>query len=99
MGLVVVYVILGALRLLNDYTTIRIGQNMVNDLRRDLYSHMQRLSLSFYHRQQIGDLMYRVTSDTLGLQTLTMNGIFAVLSASVLLGGMLVVMIVAGSAV
>lgn len=93
MGLVVVYLILGALRLLNDYTTIRIGQNMVNDLRRDLYSHMQRLSLSFYHRQQIGDLMYRVTADTMGLQTLTMNGLFAVLSASVLLGGMLIVML------
>ena len=93
MGLVVVYLILGALRLLNDYTTIRIGQNMVNDLRRDLYGHMQRLSLSFYHRQQIGDLMYRVTADTLGLQTLTMNGLFAILSASVLLGGMLIVML------
>jgi ATP-binding cassette subfamily B protein len=93
MGLVVVYLILGGLRLLNDYTTIRIGQNMVNDLRRDLYSHMQRLSLSFYHRQQIGDLMYRVTADTLGLQTLTMNGLFAILSASVLLGGMLIVML------
>jgi len=92
-GLVVVYVILGGLRLLNDYTTIRIGQSMVNDLRRDLYSHMQRLSLSFYHRQQIGDLMYRVTADTLGLQTLTMNGLFAILSASVLLGGMLIVML------
>ncbi len=93
MGLVVVYLILSALRLLNDYTTIRIGQNMVNDLRRDLYSHMQRLSLSFYHRQQIGDLMYRVTTDTMGLQALTMNGLFSILSASVLLGGMLIVML------
>lgn len=92
-GLVLVYLLVGGLRLLNDYTTIRIGQNMVNDLRRDLYSHMQRLSLSFYHRQQIGDLMYRVTADTLGLQTLTMNGLFAILSASVLLGGMLIVML------
>ena len=92
-GLVVVYLILSALRLLNDYTTIRIGQNMVNDLRRDLYSHMQRLSLSFYHRQQIGDLMYRVTTDTMGLQALTMNGLFSILSASVLLGGMLIIML------
>ena len=66
---------------------------MVNDLRRDLYSHIQRLSLSFYHRQQIGDLMYRITADTLGIQTLTMNGLFAVLSASILLTGMLGVML------
>jgi ATP-binding cassette, subfamily B, bacterial len=92
-GLVVVYLVLGGLRLLNDYTTIRIGQSMVNDLRRDLYSHIQRLSLSFYHRQQIGDLMYRITADTMGIQTLTMNGLFTVLSASVLLTGMLIVML------
>ena len=46
-GLVVVYLLLGGLRILNDYTTIRIGQKMVNDLRRDLYSQIQRLSLSF----------------------------------------------------
>lgn len=93
MGLVAVYVVLGGIHILNDYTTIRIGQGMVNDLRRDLYSHIQRLSLSFYHRQQLGDLMYRITADTMGIQTLTMNGLFAILSASVLLGGMLIVMV------
>jgi ATP-binding cassette subfamily B protein/subfamily B ATP-binding cassette protein MsbA len=66
---------------------------MVNDLRRDLYSRIQRLSLSFHTRQQVGDLMYRITADTLGIQTLTMNGIFAILSASVLLAGMFLVML------
>jgi len=82
-GLVLVYLLVGALRVLNDYTTIRIGQGMVNDLRRDLYSRVQRLSLSFHTRHQIGDLMYRITADTLGIQALTMNGFFAILSASV----------------
>jgi ATP-binding cassette subfamily B protein/subfamily B ATP-binding cassette protein MsbA len=92
-ALVLIYFLSGALRILNDYTTIRIGQNMVNDLRRDLYSHIQRLSLSFHNRQQIGDLMYRITADTLGIQTLTMNGLFTVLSAAVLLTGMFFVML------
>jgi ATP-binding cassette, subfamily B, bacterial len=92
-GLVVVYLLLGGLRVLNDYTTVRIGQGMVNDLRRDLYSRIQRLSLSFHTRQQVGDLMYRITADTMGIQTLTMNGFFSVLSASVLLAGMFVVML------
>src|SRR6266852_8575146 len=32
-GLVVVYIVLGALTMLNNYTTIRIGQSLVNDLR------------------------------------------------------------------
>jgi ATP-binding cassette subfamily B protein/subfamily B ATP-binding cassette protein MsbA len=66
---------------------------MVNDLRRDLYSRIQRLSLSFHTRQQVGDLMYRITADTMGIQTLTMNGFFAVLSASTLLAGMFLVML------
>jgi ATP-binding cassette subfamily B protein/subfamily B ATP-binding cassette protein MsbA len=92
-GLILIYVIAGALNVLNDYTTIRIGQKMVNDLRRDLYSHIQRLSLAFHTRQQIGDLMYRVTADTLGLQTLVMNGLFTVLSAFILLLGMFAIML------
>ncbi len=92
-SLILIYLFSGGLRVLNDYKTILIGQRMVNDLRRDLYSHIQRLSLSFHNRQKIGDLMYRVTADTLGIQTLTMNGIFAVLSASLLLLGMFLVML------
>jgi len=92
-SLVVVYLLLGGLRVLSDFTTIRIGQGMVNDLRRDLYGRIQRLSLSFHTRQQVGDLMYRITADTMGIQTLTMNGFFAVLSTLVLLAGMFVVMV------
>ena len=92
-GLVLVYMLVGGLRVLSDHTTVRIGQGMVNDLRRDLYSRIQRLSLSFHTRQQVGDLMYRITADTLGIQTLTMNGFFSVLSALVLLVGMFVVML------
>src|SRR5262245_34250343 len=53
---------LGGLNLLNHYTTIGIGHAMVNQLRGDLYNHLQRLSLSFHSRRQTGDLLYRVTS-------------------------------------
>lgn len=91
-GLVSVYFLLGGAAVLNNYTTIRIGQSMVNDLRRDLYSQLQRLSLKFHNRNPIGDLLYRVTADTLAIQTITMNGIFPVLSALVLLGGMFFIM-------
>ena len=92
-GLVVVYLLLGGLRMLNDYTTIKIGQKMVSDLRRDLYSQIQRLSLSFHHRRQVGDLLYRLTSDTYAIQTLTMNGLFPVLCSLTLFVGMFLVMI------
>jgi ATP-binding cassette subfamily B protein/subfamily B ATP-binding cassette protein MsbA len=91
-GLISVYFLLGGASVLNNYTTIRIGQRMVHDLRRDLYNQLQRLSLAFHQRNQIGDLLYRVTADTLAIQTITMNGIFPVVSAVMLLAGMFFIM-------
>src|SRR5436190_705370 len=55
-GLVILNLGAGALTLLHNYTTIRVGQNMVNDLRSDLYAHLQRLSLAYHSRQRVGDL-------------------------------------------
>ncbi|MFI5364008.1 MAG: ABC transporter ATP-binding protein [Candidatus Binatia bacterium] len=92
-GLIAVYAALGAVSVLNNFTTISIGQGMVNDLRSRLYQHLQRLSLSFHSRAAVGDLIYRVTADTYAIQTLAMNGIFPVLSAVMLLIGMFAVMV------
>jgi ATP-binding cassette subfamily B protein/subfamily B ATP-binding cassette protein MsbA len=92
LAIVVVHFGAGALTLLHNYTTIRVGQNMVNDLRGALYAHLQRLSLAFHGRQRVGDLLYRVTADSFAVQTMIMNGALPMLSAAVLLGGMLVVL-------
>ncbi|HEX3862927.1 MAG TPA: ABC transporter ATP-binding protein [Stellaceae bacterium] len=92
-GIVVVNVGGGALTLWHNYTTIRIGQAMVNGLRGDLYGHLQRLSLAYHSRQRVGDLMYRITSDSFAVQTMVMNGLLPILSAVILLGGMLFVLI------
>ena len=91
-GIVVVHLGAGALTLLHNYTTIRVGQNMVNDLRSDLYAHLQRLSLAYHSRQRVGDLMYRITADSFAVQTMIMNGVLPILSALILLGGMLMVL-------
>jgi ATP-binding cassette subfamily B protein len=92
-GLIAIYGMLGVVSVVNNFTTISIGQGMVNDLRSRLYQHLQRLSLSFHSRAAVGDLIYRVTADTYAIQTLAMNGLFPVLAAVMLLGGMFVVMV------
>ena len=92
LGIVVVQLGGGGLTLLHNYTTIRVGQNMVNDLRGALYAHLQRLSLAFHGRQRVGDLLYRVTADSFAVQTMIMNGALPILSAVVLLGGMLFIL-------
>jgi ATP-binding cassette, subfamily B, bacterial len=83
----------GGLTQLHYYTTIRVGQNMVNDLRGALYAHLQRQSLAYHGRQRVGDLMYRITADSFAVQTMIMNGILPILSAVILLVGMLFVLL------
>jgi ATP-binding cassette subfamily B protein/subfamily B ATP-binding cassette protein MsbA len=91
--LVAVYALLGALGVTSNYASISVGQRMVNDFRSELYAHLQRLSLAFHSRRQVGDLLYRLTADTFAIQTLAMNGFFPILTSVVLLGGMLVIMV------
>ena len=93
LSMVVIYLFLGGLNVINNYTTIHIGQSMVKDLRGAVYNHLQRLSLAFHHRRQVGDLLYRVTADTYAIQTLTMNGVFPILVSLGLLIGMTGVMV------
>jgi ATP-binding cassette subfamily B protein len=93
LGIVVVQVAAGGLTLLHNVTTIGVGQRMVNDLRGALYSHLQRLSLAFHSRQKVGDLMYRVTADSFAVQTMIMNGLLPIISAFVLLFGMLFILV------
>jgi ATP-binding cassette subfamily B protein/subfamily B ATP-binding cassette protein MsbA len=91
-AIVLVHFGAGALTLLHNYTAIRIGQDMVNELRGALYAHLQRLSLGFHSRQRVGDLLYRITADSFAVQTIIMNGALPILSALVLLAGMLFIL-------
>jgi len=61
LGIAIILLISGIIsqRLLAD-----VAQDAVFRLRRDLFSHMQTLSLSFFDRRPIGELMSRVTNDT-----------------------------------
>ncbi|MDQ7831329.1 MAG: ABC transporter ATP-binding protein [Desulfovibrionaceae bacterium] len=86
-----VHFLVGFAQLLNNYLTIRMGQNMVQDLRCDLFQHLQRQSLLFHQKWPTGDLIYRIMGDTYSVQTLLMNGVFTTLTSTAMLIGMLVV--------
>jgi len=92
-GLVVLYTALAALSVVNNATTIGIGQRMVNDVRLDLYQHLQRLSLRFHSAREVGDLLYRVIADTFAIQTLSMNGVFPIITSATMFLGMMAVML------
>jgi len=41
-----------------------LGEYVAHDLRRDLFSHLQKLSISFFSKKQTGSIISRVSSDT-----------------------------------
>lgn len=73
------------------YTNI-IGQRVIYDLRSDLFSHIQRLSFSFFDKRPAGSVLVRVTNDVNSLQDLFTNGAVNVMIDCVQLLGIVVIL-------
>ena len=75
------------------HITSRIGYRLVHVLRRELFVHLQKLSLSFHKRSQAGELLTKITNDTNNLRDVFTE--FALTSVSELLTllGMLAIML------
>jgi ATP-binding cassette, subfamily B, multidrug efflux pump len=65
----------GLFEFLYSWTTSRIGQDVILDLRMHLFSHLQKLSVSFFDRNPVGRLVVRVTSDVENLNELFTSGL------------------------
>jgi ATP-binding cassette, subfamily B, bacterial len=74
------------------YLTTSVGQWVTHDLRRALYSHLQRLSLAYHDQKRTGDLISTVTSDIDSIQSFINSGLLGVLINSITLLGMVGVM-------
>src|SRR3981081_1109147 len=74
------------------YLTTSVGQWVMHDVRRVLYSHIQRLSLSFHDQKRTGDLISRVTSDIDAVQSLISSVLLGMVVNVLTLVGMVVVM-------
>ena len=59
----------------------RIGANILFDLRRTLFAHVQELSLSFYERYTSGRIISRLTSDIDALNELLATGLTSVITS------------------
>ncbi len=69
-----------------------MGQFIMYDLRRQIFGHLQRLSLSFYDRNPIGRLVTRVTTDVDALNELFTAGIVSIFGDLMLLAGIVAVL-------
>ena len=74
------------------YLTTSVAQWVTHDLRRTLYSHIQRLSLAYHDQKHTGDLISRVTSDIEAIQSFLTSSLLGALINALTLAGMVGVM-------
>ncbi len=78
---------------LTRWILIGVSREIEFDLRNDLFTHLERLSYSFYQRTRTGDIMARATNDLNAVRMLAGPGIMYTANTVVFTAGALVFML------
>ena len=62
----------------NEYRMQMLGQKIMYDIRTQIFSHLQRLNVSYFDRNPVGRLMTRVMGDVQALNELFTSGVITV---------------------
>ncbi|WP_308259267.1 ABC transporter ATP-binding protein [Pseudonocardia sp. H11422] len=73
----------GALGFVDQYLATWIGEQFVHRLRTRLFAHLHTLSIGFFDRRRLGDILSRLVSDIGAIENLMLAGIAQLLSAVV----------------
>ena len=82
----------GVVGFVQSILMITIGQQFVADIRRQLFAHIQTLSMAYHDRNRAGDLMSRVSNDTEAINRTLSNGLIEFATNILLMGGILITM-------
>ncbi|HZS79426.1 MAG TPA: ABC transporter ATP-binding protein [Ktedonobacteraceae bacterium] len=91
--LIVINVLMWQAQYWQVWTMSWAGQQVLYHLSSDMFTHLQRLSLSFYDRTQIGRVMSRLQSDIDVLESMLSSGLLSMLGSLVSLIGIVVAML------
>jgi len=92
--LVVVYVGGWGAQAIQGVLMARVSQRVLKGLRKDLFEHLQTLSLSFFNRNTQGELMSRLTNDVEAVNQALSQSFVQLISSFLSLIGILVAMFV-----
>lgn len=74
-----------ALQIVQRWCSARVGEGLIADLRRTLYTKVQRLPLAFFTRTPTGAITSRLNNDVVGAQTAVTSTLGSVVSNVVVL--------------
>ena len=93
LSLVAIAVLKGTMAYVSTAGMAVAATRIMSEIRANLYSHLQSLSLSFHHQAKTGDLITRVTYDVERLREVTVIAVVPLLTNILTMTGMLCVMI------
>ena len=94
MILVGVTLLLAAASYSRFYLVTWIGERVVADIRRDVFSHVMRMHIGFFETTRIGEILSRLTTDTTLIQTVIGSSLsVAVRNTLLFIGGMVLLLI------
>jgi ATP-binding cassette subfamily B multidrug efflux pump len=88
----VLYLVSYAANILRTRWMNKLGQSVIYDIRKHLFSHVQGLSHRFFDQRSAGSILVRIMNDINSLQDLFTNGVINSLMDSLLLIGIVVVL-------
>lgn len=91
-SLIIIAVVGAISTYVEKYFTTSVGQWVMHDLRRALYHHIQRLSLSYHDQKRTGELIATVTGDIDAIQDFVSQALLGIVVDVLTLLGMLLVM-------
>jgi ATP-binding cassette subfamily B multidrug efflux pump len=89
-----VFLLDSILQAVGDFAMTRISQRALQQVRQDLFDHLQKLSLRFYDRNPAGELMSRLTNDIDAINQAVSQNATALLSGLLTLIGILTAMFI-----
>jgi ATP-binding cassette subfamily B protein len=68
-------VLAGTLSFFDEYVSSWIAERFLLSLRTDFFRHLQRLSLAFFERRRLGDVLSRLTGDVSAIENFVLSGV------------------------
>jgi ATP-binding cassette subfamily B protein len=89
-----VYVLSWVIGYVQTYLRFWLGQRLIFDLRMDMFSKLQKLSMSFFDKRHVGRIMSRVVNDVETLNEFLTSGVEAAIGDVFILVGITVIMLI-----
>lgn len=87
-----VFVIRSFTSFLETYHLNYVGERLVVDIRKQLYSALQAMSLKFYTDRRVGELVSRISNDVTVMRTVLTNNLTTLMQQTLILGGSVIIM-------